>query len=1269
MFKKIKISEKEEINSKKEHIEKKFPYTDLLSENSPKFYDDYSAEADILDSQIKKENVNNIAIVAQYGAGKSSVIYTYLEKYRKNKKCFINNNYIRISLATFNKNKYSESDIERSILQQLLYSKNKNILPNSNIKRTNTTSAPISGLKALVVSIFISASVLFGLEIGGAWLFRGKDITFILLGIAFFSLFIILKYLFHYGVLQKVKYKGIEADFSTENKDDTQNSQITNLINKFIDEVLYFFERTKINLVIFEDLDRLPTTEIFVKLRELNIIINNSDICEEKVTFLYAVKDEMIKTEEERAKFFDFILPVISIINPVTTEEMLRTKIKNLSLKNKKMEIHNNFIKGISRYISDMRILNNTFNDYIIMYNRIFEDNNANTDNMNNEKLFSICLYKNLFPYDYALLEKNKGAIPLLINLTEIRNHFVENINDNITSARKSKEELNEEKLHSFEELKAMFIGQVSTMPYGTSLNNALKDIKDITTFDGIDFNNIKHPIPRTVDNYRNFQYSLVNLQGKAEILTPSGEKYLDKENNINEKCNNGIEALNQKIAELERKKIDILSLKFSQIIKTYGMNGVDYCFQSDIKEKYKMEYFPIKNYEKNELNNVLEKYRNEHHHYFDEKQFDSQLQYLRFLIANDYIDEKYIEYTTNYKTKIISQEDNKFIMSVQRRQQDYEYIPNDIENVIKILNDEDFKYTSIFNKILISNMELIEIISKKENSKKYENYINLFKDTNTQQVFNSIRKYLESSDNNDCEKLLRYLIPIRPTLFFEIISEDSFAIEKINLLIINIIKYSNNYKAQDVNKKISLFISAYDDYLLLFQRVGDEKKIIQFIKEISPCFLKLSNIILNRNIQQYIIDNNHYAINLENLEVIYNINVNDNEIDFYKKNYGYIMSSDKKNVQEYIKNNKEKYVTKVILNEKITCLKETQDDIEDILLNDELDIAIRNEVIKKSNIKIDDIPRFNEKLYNILLKTKSIIPKWSTLFYVFEMIGADPIIDYLKHETEITGDFEIEEGAEDTPIKLINEILKKLSAIELKKLTEAIPTDFMLSELQADIINDDILSIFIEEGKISYQNNDFIIIYKKLNSLSTYIIQHNASIIENFDNFFNPIISLLIEDGIANHIILKIINCIKVGLKIKKLLIQKCEKIIEIYKNEKYYADFFIKNKIVIPSTILWQFTKPSLLSKNDKVIMLMQSIENINWINEYENLKKYVNTLVKETGAIINIDFIFEQTEQNEMLLKKLKEIGFLTYSKVKNKDEYLIKINPIKRPDNIV
>src|SRR5690606_7193119 len=84
------------------------------------------------------------------------------------------------------------------------------------------------------------------------------------------------------------------------------------IINKYVDELIYFFEKTKTQIVFIEDIDRFEdAVDIFIKLRELNIIINNSKDIKQKVTFIYAIKDELFSKNNEKTKFFDLIIPII----------------------------------------------------------------------------------------------------------------------------------------------------------------------------------------------------------------------------------------------------------------------------------------------------------------------------------------------------------------------------------------------------------------------------------------------------------------------------------------------------------------------------------------------------------------------------------------------------------------------------------------------------------------------------------------------------------------------------------------------------------------------------------------------------------------------------------------------------------------------------------------------------------------------------------------------------------------------------------------------
>ncbi|MGP4132266.1 hypothetical protein OJE16_22030 [Pantoea tagorei] len=81
---------------------------------------------------LSQKSVRNIAVTGSYGAGKSTVINSYVEEYEKGQ-------FINVSLAGFdmpgNGDPAKSQEVELSILQQILYKKDRDALPDSRIDR------------------------------------------------------------------------------------------------------------------------------------------------------------------------------------------------------------------------------------------------------------------------------------------------------------------------------------------------------------------------------------------------------------------------------------------------------------------------------------------------------------------------------------------------------------------------------------------------------------------------------------------------------------------------------------------------------------------------------------------------------------------------------------------------------------------------------------------------------------------------------------------------------------------------------------------------------------------------------------------------------------------------------------------------------------------------------------------------------------------------------------------------------------------------------
>lgn len=96
--------------------------------------------------------VSNIALTGPYGSGKSSIIQSFLDKYKRP--------VLQISLASFlpeattDGGKVSKQEIERSILQQMLYGADANKLPHSRFKRIQS-----AGRWSLLKSLYITLAI------------------------------------------------------------------------------------------------------------------------------------------------------------------------------------------------------------------------------------------------------------------------------------------------------------------------------------------------------------------------------------------------------------------------------------------------------------------------------------------------------------------------------------------------------------------------------------------------------------------------------------------------------------------------------------------------------------------------------------------------------------------------------------------------------------------------------------------------------------------------------------------------------------------------------------------------------------------------------------------------------------------------------------------------------------------------------------------------------------------------------------------------------
>ena len=420
---------------------------DILDENK-KVY------TDALDYAFGNSDIRNIAITGVYGAGKSTVWNTYRKYKLSNPEENTFKKIITVCLGKYEdksdekredssdekredssledaenysnnnkKDKVLDNRVERQIINQISAQIKSSDIPLSKYKFKGNLSG-WSLLANIICTIFISCSILFMVYLKNIFIYLrgllGDYLAITITAVVFTMLFIVpvSYYLFHFYKKNKVKFSKVnfkvaEAQFTEINDDET-------VLERDMKEIVYLLSSSNTSIVVFEDLDRYDSVDIFVKLKELNFLLNaylETNQMNRIVRFVYLIKDGLFYSED-RTKFFDFILPIIPIVNSKNSENHLLELMNFVGIeedKHRVKELSKKTLWKLSLYIDDMRILRNIVNEYTI-YSAVLPIREIELDK---NKLLALVVVKNIFPHEFDLLQKDQGYIIDVFNRLE----------------------------------------------------------------------------------------------------------------------------------------------------------------------------------------------------------------------------------------------------------------------------------------------------------------------------------------------------------------------------------------------------------------------------------------------------------------------------------------------------------------------------------------------------------------------------------------------------------------------------------------------------------------------------------------------------------------------------------------------------------------------------------------------------------------------------------------------------------------------------------
>ena len=426
--------------------------------------------------------------------------------------------------------------IEETIVQQLLYAVPSDELPKSRLKRIIQASSSSIWMRTIFYVLMIVSVLRLYVptveklpKIDPDWLVEwllwipGGIAVGMLVSGGIFMLFSALKLLSLFSI-----------DGFTIKGGKLETTHHGSMLHKNVDEIVYCFERSKIDIVVIEDLDRFGIHDVFTRLREINFISKQSPQIKRPVYFIYALRDELFAVGE-KTKFFDLIIPIIPVVNSENSREQMFKMLRERQFKGVAWDVGLNktLVETVCYLIDDMRLIKNIVNEFD-MFSSILSGGSGLKLDPN--KLFSIIAIRNLHPDEYARLVKRRGAIYETIQgFSEWRFQQSKQAEDAYQALREKREQRVQEIAGSVAELRAYVwlelvkkSGIAAThvwMPSGSqfSLTDFFKD----AVFESI-FSQSIHLTMAINDRYGNANQAAAPFDSKQLLTSTSYSKRYD---------------------------------------------------------------------------------------------------------------------------------------------------------------------------------------------------------------------------------------------------------------------------------------------------------------------------------------------------------------------------------------------------------------------------------------------------------------------------------------------------------------------------------------------------------------------------------------------------------------------------------------------------------------------------------------------------------------------------------------------------------------------
>ncbi len=338
------------------------------------------------------------------------------------------------------------------------------------------------------------------------------------------------------------------------------------------------------------------------------------------------IRDDIF-TASDRSKFFDFIIPVVPYVDASNSCDQLLQRFDEAGLSN---TFNKRFLQDVSLYLSDMRLITNIVNEYIVYHGRLSSSGLATQS----DRQLAMVIYKTLYPGDFDLLHHGQGYVfAVLENKRILLETKCKQIDAKIAELRQNITMFEKENLKSIDELNALFF------PLS----------EEISSINGERVGNLNRTelVKKVIQNPDNVQYrqsyysSPLNVATRISNMEKISE-YIQRKKII-ENRQISIEKFPQDIKKLEKKKMHLSTYTIKDLI-------------SQLDQESEGKFW----------NPVLPAY--ESNGYIEKIQNSKSFNLLKYLIRNGYIDENYAAYVSYFYPNSLTVRDRNFLLALSDR-------------------------------------------------------------------------------------------------------------------------------------------------------------------------------------------------------------------------------------------------------------------------------------------------------------------------------------------------------------------------------------------------------------------------------------------------------------------------------------------------------------------------------------------------------------------------------------------------------------------------